>query len=67
VPEFRKTESFEDVEVKKETTDALLCVIDGKPHWIPKSQISDDSEVSSEGDEGTLVLSEWISIEKGLV
>ena len=27
--------------------------------WIPKSQISDDSEVYSLGDQGNLVVSEW--------
>lgn len=37
--------------------------------WIPQSQIDDDSEVfnSHENSEGTLVISEWIATEKGLI
>ena len=33
-----------------ETDLALLCNIDDKKHWIPKSVVHEDSEVSSEGD-----------------
>lgn len=57
---------IDDVECTKETDKALLCVIDGKPVWLPKSQIDDESEVFAEGDTGTLVISEWIAGEKGL-
>jgi hypothetical protein len=35
--------------------------------WIPKSQIDDDSEVWKEGQDGTLVISEWIAMQKALV
>lgn len=51
---------------RKATAAALLCRIDGKDVWIPKSQIDDDSEVWQEGDEGRLVVSEWTAIEKRL-
>lgn len=34
--------------------------------WIPISQIDDESEVWKEGDEGELVVSEWIAIQKDL-
>lgn len=58
---------FKDVQVRRETTKALLCFIDGRELWIPKSQIHDDSEIGSVGDTGTLAISEWIATEKGLV
>jgi hypothetical protein len=65
--DFKKKVEFEDVETEAETDNALLCTIDGKNVWIPKSQIDDNSEVWKKGDEGTLVVSEWIAEEKGLV
>lgn len=45
---------------------ALLVEIEGEDHWIPVSQITDDSEVWREGDSGTLVITEWIAAQKGL-
>lgn len=59
--------SFEDVEVKKETDKAILCDIEGEEIWIPKSQISDDSEVYEEDTSGTLIISRWLAKEKDLV
>ena len=38
----------------------------GEPLWIPQSQIDDDSECWTMGDEGDLVISEWIAEQKGL-
>lgn len=36
--------------------------------WFPKGKhIHDDSEVFEEGDEGDLIISEWIANEKGLL
>lgn len=58
---------FLDVYCKAETTKACLCVIDGEEHWIPKSQIVEESEVYEEGQEGVLVLTQWIAEQKGLV
>lgn len=52
--------------VLKETTGALLVDIDGGQHWIPKSQIDDDSEVYKEDDTGELIISEWIAAQKGI-
>lgn len=46
---------------------ALWCLVDGIEVCIPQSQIDDDSEVWRPGDEGKLVISMWIAIEKGLV
>lgn len=64
-----KKVSFEDVRVVRGSSKALLCEINGEQHWIPKSQIDDDSEVFDDGEnaEGTLVLPEWLAVEKGLV
>lgn len=61
------TAEFENVKCIKETSAALLCVIDGEEIWIPQSQVDDASEVFSVGDEGRLVVTEWIAIQKGLV
>lgn len=62
-----ETVSFKGVVCKKATEKALLCVVEGKDEWVPKSQISDDSEVNAEDDEGTLVVSQWIAEQKGWV
>lgn len=51
----------------KATKAAILVNIEGKEHWIPQSQIDDDSEVWQEGDEGELIISEWFATKKGLV
>lgn len=57
-----------DVEVVvKETTMALLCRIDEKEIWIPKSLIGADSEVSAEGDRGKIEVPEWWALQNGLV
>lgn len=52
----------------KETPKAILvqCAEWEEDLWIPKSQISDDSEVAADGDEGTLVISSWIAEQKGI-
>ena len=58
---------FEDVTALRETEMALLCEIDGKQVWIPKSQIHEDSEVYKMGTEGELVIPQWLAEEKELV
>lgn len=58
---------IEDVVVIKETEKALLVKIEDENHWIPQSQIDDDSEVWKLGDEGVLVISEWLAEQKGLL
>ena len=62
-----ETVELEDVSVEAETDLALLCNIDEKKHWIPKSVVNEDSEVSSEGDTGTIVLQRWFAEKEGLV
>lgn len=57
---------IDDVEAIRETDKALLCRIEDEEVWIPKSQITDDSEVYELGGEGTLVITQWLATEKGL-
>lgn len=54
-------------EVTVETDKVLLVSIDGQEIWIPKSQVSDNSEVYQKGDSGTMIISLWIAEQKGLV
>lgn len=58
--------SFYEVACIAETSKAIRVVINEKPYWIPKSQVDDDSEVFSEGDFGTLVVSDWWAEKEGL-
>lgn len=58
---------FRNVKCDRETAHAILVEIDGSDHWIPKSQIDDDSEVYQAGTSGTLIVTEWLAIQKGLV
>jgi len=54
-----------EVEVKARTDKALL-VFDGKTEcWIPRSQISDYS--GDEDSPETILISEWLAGEKGLI
>ncbi len=69
MPEFENTVEFDNVKGLRFTKSelALWCSIDGKEECIPQSQISDDSEVWKPGQEGKLVISEWIALQKGLI
>ena len=51
---------------RSETAKALLCVVDGKSVWIPKSVISEDSEVYQAGDEGALIIKQWFAEKEGI-
>lgn len=48
-----------DVPVKKRTDLSLLIEIEGEDYWVPHSQIMADSEVTDEGDTGTLLVTTW--------
>jgi len=61
------TEKFLDVKALRQTEKALLCEIDGAEHWVPQSQIHEDSEVYEAGNEGTLVVTHWWADKNGLV
>lgn len=59
--------SFEDVTCLRETDRAVLVRMPGgQEHWLPKSQLDEDTEVAAEGDSGTLVISHWIAEQRGL-
>ena len=62
-----QTVELEDVTVEAETDLALLCIIDDKQRWIPKSVVHEDSEVQSEGDIGTIIVMRWFAEKEGLV
>lgn len=64
---FAEPVEFPGAKCTRATAKALLVVIDGKEHWIPQSHVHADSEVWQAGDEGTLVVSQWIAEQKGLV
>lgn len=58
------TESHEcsNVAVEVETEKALLVIFeDGTEKWVPKSVILEGSEVTEEGDEGTLRVKRWFA------
>jgi hypothetical protein len=63
----RPVVEFENAECIKETDLAILVVIDGEEYWIPRSQMSDESDVYGEGQSGTLIITEWIAEQKGLI
>jgi len=70
-----------EVRVLYETDDAFLCVEtanyepgdsieDDDKFWIPKSEIDDTSHIDKDsqvGDEGELIIPEWLAVEKRLV
>lgn len=65
--DFTNKARFEGCRCIAETASALLVVVDGQQHWIPQSQVDDESEVYADKHEGELVVSEWIAVQKGLV
>jgi hypothetical protein len=67
MPSFQDRVEFEEVRAIRESAYAILCVIEGDQAWIAHSQIDDESGVKHLGDEGTLVVSEWIARTKGLI
>ena len=60
---------FHNVVCKKATDKALLCEVEGEELWIPLSQVNPDSEVFDDdrNNQGTLVITEWIAKQKGLI
>jgi hypothetical protein len=53
-------------EIKVETPDAFLFVIDGEDYWIPRSQIADPGDYHNGDKDGTVSISEWIAKQKNL-
>lgn len=68
MPDFQDKVRFENVTALNATAGGGLWVrIDGRRLCIPQSQIDDSSEVWKPGDEGELVISQWIAEQKELV
>lgn len=57
---------IEDVRLIRQTDKAGLFDVDGEEIWIPWSQVDEGCELQSDGDEGTLIITEWIADQKGL-
>lgn len=56
-----------DCRIIRASDKAILCDFGDKEEWIPLSQVSDDSEIWCEGDEGVIIVSRWIAKQKGLI
>lgn len=56
-----------DVVAIRESDKAILVLINGDEHWIPKSQIDETSEVLTGTSSGVLVIKRWLAEQKGLV
>jgi hypothetical protein len=70
LPEAEDRELFEliDVACEAATDKALLCIIDGARHWVPRSQVDVlESDVQDKGDEGSLVITLWLACKAGFV
>ena len=72
MPDFVFKSHFPNAHVQDDSDLAIRVIADWHHSerrlvWIPKSQIDDDSEVWEKGQDGTLVTSEWIALEKSLV
>jgi hypothetical protein len=51
-----------ECEVGHETAKALLIKIEGKEYWLPLSQVHEIHR-----DNGFVVVTRWIAVEKGLL
>lgn len=60
------TVTIRDALVKVKTQKAILVDVDGEDYWIPLSQVDEESEVFEKGDQGDLIITEWIAQQKGL-
>jgi hypothetical protein len=52
--------------VVRVTGAALLCEVEDTKIWFPRSQCLAGTEVRDVGDEGSLVIPQWLAAEKGL-
>lgn len=62
--EPREDESFPSTTVIREADSGKAILVrfkDGKEKWVPKSQITDESEIAQVGEQGTLVITEWLA------
>lgn len=57
---------IEECRLIHQTYKAGLFEVDGEEVWIPWSQVDEGCELEFNGDEGTLIITEWIAEQKGL-
>lgn len=58
---------IDDVRVIRELERSIIVDYEGEELVIPKSQISSESEVQGEGDEGTLVIPKWLAEDRDML
>jgi len=59
--------SIKDVEIVRETSRALLCRIEDREIWIPRSMVGEDSEINATGERGVLSIAEWLAEKENLL
>jgi len=53
---------YKDATIEHETDKAVLIKLaSGATHWVPKSQLHDNSEAWRKGDTGTVVINGWFA------
>ena len=62
----REPYRIDHVKAVRQLDKSLLVLVAGKKVVIPQSLIDADSEVWREGDQGTLVIPEWLAIDRGI-
>ena len=65
--EKRDLVEVDDVLVTEEREKSLLVLYEGEEVLIPKSQISDASEVQGNGDKGVLIIPRWLARDRQMV
>lgn len=60
---------IENASIKIETEEAILVEAEDfdEDTWIPQSQVHEDSEIWKEGQNGALILKDWIAGKLGLI
>jgi hypothetical protein len=65
--EKRDLIEIENVLVVEEREKSLLVLYEGEEILIPKSQISDMSEVQGNGDKGVLIIPRWLANDRDML
>lgn len=69
MPRPRKMMTLTFDKVIRESDSGLALLFDfgqGKREWLPKSQLEELSEAQVKGDPSTVLVPEWLVLEKGL-
>lgn len=64
--EDREPVTIANVECVGATKLAIRVRIDGALHWVPQSQVTEDSEVYAVGHKGSLTITGWFAAKEGL-